>query len=162
VASSKTEAGEGRSLLLWSRVRAALSVWLSRFPDAVEDSYVFPQIKVVLKSQTEAAISDYDLNKASGPPKKAWTTAQRKAGVDLRLHDLRHHFITKLLENPLVAEETVRRLVGHVDPRMLQRYSHIRVTVADKAMEAMDTPPRCSDPLQNPLQITHPSSPLLQ
>ena len=65
------------------------------------------------------------------------------------------------LESPLVAEETVRRLVGHVDPRMLQRYSHIRVTVADKAMEAMDTPPTCSDPRQNPLQITHPSSQLL-
>ena len=50
-------------------------------------------------------------------------------------------------------------LVGHVDPRMLQRYSHIRVTVADKAMEAMDTPPTRSDPLQGPLQITHPNSP---
>ena len=81
---------------------------------------------------------------------------------DLRLHDLRHHFVTKLLENPLVAEETVRRLVGHVDSRMLQRYSHIRVTVADKAMEAIDTPPTCSAPLQNPLQITHQSSPLRQ
>jgi hypothetical protein len=45
---------------------------------------------------------------------------------------------------------------------MLQRYSHIRVTVADKAMEAMDTPPRCSDPIQNPLQIGHQSSQLLQ
>ena len=135
VASSKTEAGEGRSILLWSRVRAALSVWLSRFPDADENSYIFPQIRVALRSQTEAAIVEYDL---------------------------RHHFVTKLLENPLVAEETVRRLVGHVDSRMLQRYSHIRVTVADKAMEAMDTSPTCSDPLQNPLQITHPSSPLLQ
>ena len=43
-----------------------------------------------------------------------------------------------------------------------QRYSPICVSVAGKAMEAMDTPPTCSDPLQNPLQITHPSSPLLQ
>jgi hypothetical protein len=69
---------------------------------------------------------------------------------------------TKILENPLVAEETVRRLVGHVDLRMLQRCSHIRVTLADKTMEAMDTPPTCSDPPQSPRQITLPSSPLLQ
>ena len=34
--------------------------------------------------------------------------------------------------------------------------------VGFRAMEAMDTPPTCSDSLQNPLQITHPSSPLLQ
>ena len=53
-------------------------------------------------------------------------------------------------------------VVGHVDPWMLQRHSHIRPTVADKAMEAMDTPPTCSDPLQNPLQFTPQSSPLLQ
>ena len=42
---------------------------------------------------------------------------------------------------------------------MLQRYSHIRVTVADKAMEAMDTPPRCSDPYKihykSPIRAAH-------
>ena len=162
VASSKTEAGEGRSILLWSRVRAALSIWLSRFPDADENSYVFPRIKVQVASKSKSEIVSYDLNKALGPPKKAWTTARRAAGVQLRLHDLRHHFITKLLENPLVAEETVRRLVGHVDPRMLERYSHVRVAVVDKAMESMDTRPTCSDPLQNPLQITQAAPDLLQ
>jgi hypothetical protein len=67
-----------------------------------------------------------------------------------------------LLEQSRIAEETVRRLIGHLDPRMLQRYSHIRETVADKAMEAMDTSPTCSDPLQNPLQITQAAPDLLQ
>ena len=53
---------------------------------------------------------------------------------------------------------------------MLQRYSHIRVTVADKAMEAMDTPPRCSDPYKihykihykSPIRAAHCCSSLAQ
>jgi integrase len=43
-----------------------------------------------------------------------------------RLYDARHTFVTRLAENPKVSEETTRQLAGHVSPRMLARYAHIR------------------------------------
>ncbi len=43
VAKSKTEAGTGRIVPFTSRVCAALTLWLSRFPDADDGNYVFPR-----------------------------------------------------------------------------------------------------------------------
>jgi integrase len=42
VGQSKTEAGSGRVVPLTRRACAALTLWLSRFPDAQPDRYVFP------------------------------------------------------------------------------------------------------------------------
>jgi hypothetical protein len=68
-----------------------------------------------------------------------------------------------LIGNSFIGQkDPARRLVGHVDPRMLERHSHVRVAVADKAMESMDTRPTCNDPLQNPLQSTQMTPGLLQ
>jgi len=44
--------------------------------------------------------------------KSAWYRALDQANLDYRWHDLRHTFITRLLENPEVSEETVRALAG--------------------------------------------------
>src|SRR5438445_482343 len=43
VPKSKTEAGTGRLVPLTNRACGALTIWLSRFPDAQPDSYVFPK-----------------------------------------------------------------------------------------------------------------------
>ena len=48
--------------------------------------------------------------------KTAFNTARAKAGVDYRLYDARHTFVTRLAENPKVSEETIRQLAGHVSP----------------------------------------------
>jgi integrase len=42
VSKSKTEAGKGRAIPLTRRVCVILTLWLSRFPTAEPDSYVFP------------------------------------------------------------------------------------------------------------------------
>jgi hypothetical protein len=44
----------------------------------------------------------------------------------LRMYDLRHHCITSLLEDPRVSPETAEAIAGHIGPKMLKRYSHIR------------------------------------
>lgn len=62
--------------------------------------------------------------------KRAYKTACAGAGVDFRLYDARHTFVTRLAENPTVNEETIRQLAGHVSPRMLARYAHIRAKAA--------------------------------
>ena len=51
VGASKTEGGTGRIVPLTSRARGALTLWLSRFPGASLESYVFPRHKIGLLRQ---------------------------------------------------------------------------------------------------------------
>ncbi|HYG99374.1 MAG TPA: tyrosine-type recombinase/integrase, partial [Terriglobales bacterium] len=74
----------------------------------------------------------------------AWTTALKQARKELKLetlhyrwHDLRHHFISRLAENPSVSEQTIRALAGHVSKQMLERYSHIRTRAKQDAIAAL-------------------------
>src|SRR5205823_3334441 len=81
-----------------------------------------------------------DLNRPMGTYsyKRAWNTARRKAGSDYRLYDARHTFVTRLAENSAVSEETIRQLAGHVSPRMLGRYAHIRVQARRAAIATLE------------------------
>jgi len=54
----------------------------------------------------------------------------------LRFHDLRHHCITELAESQ-ASEQTIRSIAGHVSPRMLEHYSHIRLDAKRAALEAL-------------------------
>jgi len=64
-------------------------------------------------------------------PAKGWRGAWREmcvaADVNISPYCLRHHAITKLLENPDVSEETAEAIAGHIFHRMKKRYSHIRI-----------------------------------
>jgi hypothetical protein len=62
----------------------------------------------------------------------------------LRMYDLRHTCITRLLSNPNVPERVVIETVGHVNNNMLQRYSHQRLE--DKAKALRLPPPTCREP----------------
>ena len=44
----------------------------------------------------------------------------------LRFHDLRHHAITELAEST-TSDQTIMSIAGHVSPRMLAHYSHVRL-----------------------------------
>jgi hypothetical protein len=54
----------------------------------------------------------------------------------LRFHDLRHHAITELAESQ-ASDQTIMAIAGHVSPRMLARYSHVRVEAKRAALEAI-------------------------
>lgn len=80
-----------------------------------------------------------DFSKPMGSWRKAWEKIRASAGLQhVRQYDLRHHAITKLLENPDVSEETVKSIAGHVSKRILQTYSHIRVEARREAVDALD------------------------
>jgi len=68
----------------------------------------------------------------------AFRRACRKAGIEkFSLHDLRHHFASYLTmagENQRVVQE----LLGHKDPKMTMRYSHLSPKYLKQAVERLD------------------------
>jgi integrase len=137
VRRSKTAAGTGRTVPLSAPICAALSVWLSRFPQAGSDSHLFPFHRVVQLKGGGARIIDIDLEQPTSWM-RAWGTALKAAGVQhYRWHDLRHTFISRLAQNPLVSERTVMSLAGHVSKKMLETYAHIQVRAKREAIAAL-------------------------
>jgi integrase len=131
---------------LTSRACAVLSLWLSRFPNAGEESYLFPRHRVGLGGDARKPyVWDIDLEQPIGEWKKAWRLACRDASVRYRWHDCRHSFISRLAENPQVSEETIKSLAGHVSRRMLDWYSHIRTQAKRDAIAVLSR--RISDPV---------------
>jgi integrase len=73
----------------------------------------------------------YDPTRPASPwfLRKSWDALRKASGFrDLRPHDLRHHCITRMLEQG-VEPETVRAIAGHVTVQMMDFYSHQRTRV---------------------------------
>ncbi len=118
---SKTPAGELREVPLLPELRKALldhRAWIERKLGAPPepDHFVFPFANRGKPVDPERPCT----NIAS-----AWWSIREKAGVTCRLHDLRHTYVTRLLEAG-ATDALVRELVGHVDERVIERYTHIR------------------------------------
>jgi excisionase family DNA binding protein len=82
------------------------------------------------------------LNEQTGKPltlvRRSFLTACKKAGIsNLRIHDLRHTFASRLLEKGADIE-TVRSLLGHYSIVMTQRYVHSRDEAKKKAVELLN------------------------
>jgi hypothetical protein len=56
----------------------------------------------------------------------------------LRFHDLRHHAITELAESQ-ASDSTIMSIAGHVSPKMLAHYSHVRLQAKRTALDALST-----------------------
>jgi len=54
----------------------------------------------------------------------------------LRFHDLRHHAVTELAESQ-ASEQTILSIAGHVSPRMLAHYSHVRLEAKRRAVDVL-------------------------
>jgi integrase len=54
----------------------------------------------------------------------------------LRFHDLRHHAITELSESQ-ASDQTIMSIAGHISPKMLAHYSHVRLDAKRKALDAL-------------------------
>jgi integrase len=135
VGASKTDAGAGRTVPLNADVLGALvdhSKWyLKKFGEMRPEWYVFPFGKPQPTDPTPPATSF----------KTVWSKVKAEAAVTGRWHDNRHTFITNLAETPGVTDETIRQLAGHVSPRMLKHYSHIRMEAKRRAVEGLTAKP---------------------
>ena len=69
----------------------------------------------------------------------AFKRASQKAGIeDFTLHDLRHHFASYLTMSGQ-NQRTVQELLGHKDPKMTMRYSHLSPEHLKDAVKSLET-----------------------
>ena len=70
----------------------------------------------------------------------AWNRVRKMAGVgDLRFHDLRHEFVSRLFERTSLSDGQIATLTGHGDPRSLWRYKHLRAELLRPAIQEVNS-----------------------
>ncbi|HKD09672.1 MAG TPA: site-specific integrase, partial [Bryobacteraceae bacterium] len=130
VGRAKTACGTGRQIPMNAQLFAVVSAhadWFTdRFGAVKPDHYLFPFGKPTPNDPTRH-ITDMS---------SAWEALRARAGVECRLHDLRHTAATKMAEAG-VPESTMLALMGHMSRAMLERYSHIRMAAKREAVEAL-------------------------
>jgi integrase len=67
---------------------------------------------------------------------KADIRSVKSSTSGLRFHDLRHHAITELAESQ-ASDQIVMAIAGHVSPKMLAHYSHVRMDAKRRALDAL-------------------------
>ena len=129
ICKSKTEAGErviplnadawDTVLLLYRRAQG--------LGEIQPEHYVFPACKA----------SHFDPTRPQTTWRTAWRSLRAAASLPtLRFHDLRHHAITELAESQ-ASDSTVMAIAGHVSPKMLAHYSHVRLQAKRAALDKL-------------------------
>lgn len=141
VGRSKTKGGEGRVVPLNQDGFAALMDWRKNFENPLPSHFVFPSERYGLNGeegylQGSVVVWNRNPEKAIGSWKVAWSACRKNAGVDCRLHDLRHTFVSRLAEAQ-TADQTIMALAGHMSRKMMERYSHARNEAKRKAVEGL-------------------------
>jgi integrase len=83
------------------------------------------------------------INRKTGLPyttiQKVWNRLRRAAGLGhVRLHDLRHSYASMLVNSGRTLYE-VQQILGHSNPKVTQRYSHLSTaTLQEAASSAAD------------------------
>jgi integrase len=141
VGRSKTKGGEGRVVPLNQDAFTALMDWRRRFDNPLPPHFIFPSERYGLNGEDghqngTVAVWDRDVEKPIGSWKVAWGACRESAGVNCRLHDLRHTFVSRLAEAQ-TADQTIMALAGHMSRKMMERYSHARNEAKRKAVEGL-------------------------
>ena len=142
VGKAKTESSEGSIIPLNQTALAAFKEWRGRWPDAKPGDYIFPTEKLMFKGEgapERGIMTHYDVDPAKplGAWKRAWSTAKKQAGVECRIHDLRHHFISALAQTQ-TPDATIQAISGHLSRKMLEHYSHVRLESKRRAVETLN------------------------
>jgi integrase len=118
----------------WADIDRATRVW--RIPATVSKSRkirVVPlndsALEVLAALDTEGQFEGLFVNRQTGKPyttvMKVWSRLRIKAGLpELRVHDLRHNFASMLVNSGRTLYE-VQACLGHSDPKVTMRYSHL-------------------------------------
>ena len=142
VGKSKTRGGEGRVVPLNQEAFAALVQWRQSFENPIPAHYVFPSERYGLDGEEgykSRAVAVWNRNpeKPIGSWKVAWGACRRLSGVECRLHDLRHTFVSRLADGQ-TADHTIMALAGHMSRKMMERYSHARNEAKRQAVDGLN------------------------
>ena len=69
---------------------------------------------------------------------ETWRRIRRKAGLTIRLHDLRHTYASYLASSGKVDIYTLKELLGHSTIEMTQRYAHLVNGALKRAVHVAD------------------------
>jgi integrase len=105
------------------------------------------RIGAVFKSHLGSAYATPN-RQGGGQIKTGWAMTVRRAGIsDLRVHDLRHTFATRLRQTGC-DERLQDEIMGHGSTRMGRRYAHVprpELIVAIDRLPPLDLPPRAAE-----------------
>lgn len=91
------------------------------------DFYLFPRL--VQKNKT------YDPTRPQVCFRRAWENLRKAAGLPtLRMYDMRHDFITRLLSDKKTSDQVVEEVVGHLTADQKKDYSHQRMEDKQEAV----------------------------
>lgn len=136
VGKAKTQAGSGRVIPLNQPAFDSLVKWAGRLVESNADDYIFPACEAAGIEREHPDRERIDQSRPIKSWRSAWRAALKRAGLQLRFHDLRHTCITKLAESQ-ASEQTLMAISGHVSRRMIEHYSHIRMEAKRTAMDAI-------------------------
>jgi integrase len=159
VERSKTRGGEGRVVPLNQQALAAIREWRSGFKNPLPEHYVFCSERYGLDGEEgykNGAVVIWDRNpeQPMGSWKVAWGACRKAAGLQCRLHDLRHAFVSRLAEGQ-TSDQTIMALAGHMSRKMMERYSHVRNEAKRMAVERLSVGIIERDSPQNPPQFAN-------
>jgi integrase len=136
VGRAKTQAGTGRMIPLNQPAFEALVKWAGRLVESNAEDYVFPACEAAGIEREHPDRERIDPTRPIMSWRSAWRAALKRAGLQLRFHDLRHTCITKLAESQ-TSEQTLMAIAGHVSRSMIEHYSHIRLEAKRTATDAI-------------------------
>jgi integrase len=141
VGKAKSTKGTGRQIPLNDELRVVLDMhaswYMKEFGPIQPEWYLFPGR---VGRPTAGKLRPLNPDRPISTMKSSWTSLRDDAGVQCRLHDLRHTAATKMAEAG-VPESTMLAIMGHMSRAMLERYSHIRMAAKREAVKALVLPP---------------------
>ncbi len=140
VGKSKTQAGSGRLIPLNKPAFDALAKWAGRLVESNAKDYAFPACEAAGIERKHPDMERIDPSRPITSWRSAWRAALKRAGLQIRFHDLRHTCITKLAESQ-ASEHTLMAIAGHVSRKMIEHYSHIRIEAKRAALDAIAAQP---------------------
>jgi integrase len=94
-------------------------------------------IGVLNQLDTEGKFEHVFINRKTGLPyttiQKVWNRLRHAAGlVNFRAHDIRHSYASMLVNSGRTLYE-VQQILGHSNPKVTQRYSHLSTATLQSA-----------------------------
>jgi integrase len=121
--------------------RLVLRASLLSPPATQPEHYLMPKHLSRIAHGTHKGERGYDPNQHQQYWDTAWHSLTNAAELpELRFHDLRHTFITHMVELG-VPLGVIQTFVGHMSARMVRHYTHVSSGAARKAVELLDSDP---------------------